>query len=761
MARKPTYEELEQRVKELENEAFERKRVDEALRESEAKYRTLVEQLPSAIYIAAIDEASTTLFISPQVEEILGFRPDEWKKDNDIWLMQIHPDDRKRVLAEVEASHKIGGRFLSEYRMTTRDDRTIWIRDQAKIVQNDEGRPLFLQGMMSDITDLKQAQEALRENEEKYHSIFDNIQDVYYEATLDGIILEVSPSVEAVSRYKREELIGRSLYNVYVDPIKRDEFARELLKNGKVTGYEVLLKDKDGSEGYCSITAKLKNDKYGNHVKIIGSLHNITKRKRMEEALRESEAQKQAILDASIDSLRYVDKDMKIIWANKTAAMRGDMSPEELVGQACHKVFIDRETPCEGCPTVRARETGKIERAVMYQPKAKGVAGGSYWDNYSVPLKNIGGDIVSFIQIARNITDEKQAMDALRESEETLDAINASSPVGIALVRKRILDWTNKAMYHMLGYEEGSLLGKTARVLYPDDEEYDRVGRVLYPGIGETGMGQTETQLVKKDGSIIHCYIQMCALSPSDPDKGAIAAVMDITGRKLAEEHIHTLTQQLMQAQENERQMISRELHDRVGQDLSSLRIGLDTLIDNQPGVLPETRQRVSELSKLLQDSIMVIRDLSYDLRPPSLDQLGLVRTILQYAHDFSEKTGLSVDFTSAGMDHLRLDSDTEINLYRLVQEGLMNIQKHADARHVSIRLVASYPNIILRIEDDGKGFDVKERLVTALNEKRMGLRSMEERVSLLEGKIRIQSRSGKGTKVLIEVPYEEKKSES
>jgi PAS domain S-box-containing protein len=761
MAKKPTYEELEQRIKELGNEAFERKKTEEALRESESKYRTLVEQLPSAIYIAAIDEASTTLFISPQVEEILGFRPDEWKKDNDIWLIQIHPDDRERVLAEVEASHKIGGSFLSEYRMTTRDGRTIWIRDQAKIVQDDEGRPLFLQGMMSDITDLKQAQEALRESEEKYRNIFENVQDVYYEVTLDGIILEISPSIKDVSRYKRAELIGKSLYDIYIDPRNRDKFVKELLKNGNVTDYEILLKDKDGSQLYCSITAKLVSDKHGNPAKIIGSMHNITERKLAEKELRHSEAQKKAILDASIDSLRYVDKDMKIIWANKTAALGVDMSPEELVGQACHKVFTDRETPCEGCPTVRARETGKIERAVMYQPKAKGVAGGSYWDNYSVPLKNIGGDIVSFIQIARNITDEKQAMDALRESEETLDAINASSPVGIALVRKRILDWTNKAMYHMLGYEEGSLLEETARVLYPNDEEYDRVGRILYPGIGETGMGQTETRLVKKDGGIIHCYIQMCALNPSDPDKGVIVAVMDITDRKLAEEHIHTLTQQLMQAQENERQMISRELHDRVGQDLSTLRIGLDTLIDNQPGVLPETRQRVSELSKMLQDSIMVIRDLSYDLRPPSLDQLGLVRTILQYAHDFSEKTGLSVDFTSAGMDHLRLDFDTDINLYRLVQEGLMNIQKHADARHVSIRLVASYPNIILRIEDDGKGFDVKERLVTALNEKRMGLRSMEERVNLLEGKIRIQSRPGKGTKVLIEVPYEEKKSES
>ena len=164
-------------------------------------------------------------------------------------------------------------------------------------------------------------------------------------------------------------------------------------------------------------------------------------------------------------------------------------------------------------------------------------------------------------------------------------------------------------------------------------------------------------------------------------------------------------------------------------------------------------RQKVAQLSKILQDSINSVRDIAYDLRPSSLDQLGLVRTIYQYCEDFSEKTGLKVDFTSAGMDELKLNFDTEINLYRLVQESLNNIIKHADAKSVTIKLVASFPKIILRIEDDGKGFDIRNRLVAAFNEKRMGLRSMEERVSLLRGKMKINSRPEEGTKIFIEVP--------
>ena len=111
-------------------------------------------------------------------------------------------------------------------------------------------------------------------------------------------------------------------------------------------------------------------------------------------------------------------------------------------------------------------------------------------------------------------------------------------------------------------------------------------------------------------------------------------------------------------------------------------------------------------------------------------------------------------------MKNLKLDFDTEINLYRLVQEGLTNIQKHASASHVTIRLVAVSPNIILRIEDNGKGFDVQKRLANLTKEKRMGIRSMDERVKLLQGKMALQSKPMKGTKIYIKFPYKFKKGQ-
>ena len=180
----------------------------------------------------------------------------------------------------------------------------------------------------------------------------------------------------------------------------------------------------------------------------------------------------------------------------------------------------------------------------------------------------------------------------------------------------------------------------------------------------------------------------------------------------------------------------------------------METLFKNQPTIV---KKEVEQLSDILQRSIASVRDMAYDLRPPGLDQLGLVKTLYLYCEDFSSSNSVEIDFAAAGMDQLNLGYETEINIYRLIQEALNNIKRHAGANRVTIRLVASSPDIVIRIKDNGKGFDVNDRRKRALKEKRMGLQSMVERVRLLEGKINIQSKPNKGTYILIEIPLKEK----
>jgi PAS domain S-box-containing protein len=604
----------------------------------------------------------------------------------------------------------------------------------------------------------------LQESEVKYRTIFENIQDIYFETSVDGVLLEVSPSVERLFGYQREGFIGTSLHDIYANPSDRYVVIEELLKHGKLNDHEIFLKDANGFTKYCLVTAALVRGEHNEPVKIVGSLRNITDRKRAENALRESEAQKLAILEASIDRIRYVDKDMRVIWANTAAASGLNISVEDLKGRRCYEVLIGRDTPCEGCPTAKAMETGEVQRTVMYQPKMNGIEGESYWDAYCVPIKDSAGEILSYLQVSRNVTEEKRTALALLEKENTLRAILDASPVGIGLARDRAAVWANRAMYDLLGYEEKEIFsnGRTTRLFYPDDEEFDRLGQELFSTLKDTGIVRMDTKWARKDGKVLDCYVQATLLDPSDPGKGIIVTALDITDRKEVDDRIHWLTHEMIRVQENERQRISRELHDRVAQELSMSKIITDQLLQSQKEAEPpEVGQEIAKISGALQAAIHTVRNLAYDLRPPMLDDMGLVHAVLHYCDEFSERTGLTIEFSSAGLENVAPDPDTAINLYRLIQEGLNNIHKHAEAARARVKLVGAFPNIILRIEDDGKGFDVDARRSVSTHEKRMGLQSMEERVHLLSGKLDIQSRPMKGTKIIVRIPVKETKRDA
>jgi PAS domain S-box-containing protein len=478
----------------------------------------------------------------------------------------------------------------------------------------------------------------------------------------------------------------------------------------------------------------------------------ISKRKQAEAKLRQQKDYLNSLLETIPNPVFYKDVHGKYSGCNRAFEDFIGKPRSEIVGKTVYDIG----------PIEIADKYYEMDAALFDKPgkqhyewklkRADGALRDVIFDKATINDAN--GNVVGLVGVISDITERKQSEQALRKSESTLKAILAASSIGICLVRNRTLEWTNPAMYRIWGYEMDSLLGQSTKILYADVEEYKRIGREFYRAIEKHGVGNIETQWVTGNGEKIDCYLQGCQLDPSDSTKGIIVAAMDITERKRIEGLVHNLSQMLIEAQENERKMISYELHDSIAQNLSYLKINCDTFFDNRTGISSELTEKMGKQSKLIAQTIVAVRELSYGLHPPSLDQLGITQTIFQLCEEFSDATGLRVDFIPTGMHALKHDPSLEINIYRLIQEGLNNIRKHADASQVKIVLIASYPNILLRIQDDGKGFDVKAREAELDGTKRMGLRSMTERVNLLQGIIKIKSRPTQGTKIFIKIPF-------
>lgn len=368
-------------------------------------------------------------------------------------------------------------------------------------------------------------------------------------------------------------------------------------------------------------------------------------------------------------------------------------------------------------------------------------------------LMELADDLAYGLMTFRLQVERETVQADLKNSEEQYRSLFNGVPVGIyrASTDGKIID-ANPALMKILGSTDASDLQSVNFMKnYLSDDE----ARRLSAEVRHTGkVDNFEARIRNFQGQTLWISLKLQAVY--DNEKSRIlyveGAVEDITQRKRSEEHIHSLTQELIKAQEGERQRIARDLHDHVAQNLGALKITCETLFMNQLENPEQMKKSISNFSGILSESISSVRDIAYNLRPPNLDQMGLIRTIAQYCDDFADKSKMNVDFFSAGMEHINLDFDMEINLYRLIQEALNNIKKHSEAGHVVVRIVASSPDIIVRIEDDGKGFEVEQRMFDALHEKRMGLKSMEERVSLLGGTMSIKSRLNEGTKIVIKV---------
>ena len=232
---------------------------------------------------------------------------------------------------------------------------------------------------------------------------------------------------------------------------------------------------------------------------------------------------------------------------------------------------------------------------------------------------------------------------------------------------------------------------------------------------------------------------------------GAVVTFTDITERKKAEEIRSLLLEQVISAQEEERGRIARELHDETGQSLTALLVGLKTV--GAAHTLEEAKGWAESLRAVASLALHEVGRLAWGLRPSVLDDLGLLATLERYATEYADSYAIAVDLKTKGFGGVRLPFYIETTLYRIMQEALTNIAKHAAAQSVSIILEQDDSTVQMIVEDDGRGFDVDETLQTPGTSRGLGLHGMQERAILLNGTLAIRSKPGAGTAIAVRIP--------
>ena len=266
-----------------------RKKAVDELRASHRSINTLISNIQGLVYRCKNDKQFTALFLSDGIKELTGYIPEDLIENKKISFNEIiHKDDQDYVWSEIQNALNSREHWEITYRIIKKSGEIRWVWEKGEGIFLSDGKLEFLEGFITDITSHHNTEESLRKSEEKYRRIFENVQDVYYETSMEGKIIEVSPSINTLSRheYDVKDLIGRSMDEFYSDPQRRLIIMQELKDKGFVSDFEVTLKNKSGLHYPCSISSKLLYDKGGKPEKIIGSIRDISDRKNASDALK-------------------------------------------------------------------------------------------------------------------------------------------------------------------------------------------------------------------------------------------------------------------------------------------------------------------------------------------------------------------------------------------------------------------------------------------------------------------------------------------
>jgi len=525
----------------------------------------------------------------------------------------------------------------------------------------------------------------------------------------------------------------------------------------------------DGEIGWMHAIGTTSMDEEGNVTKLFGTAQDITELKKTEQAMHEKTLQAQRLadeLELIMDSVPglifFKDMENRIIRANKFLAEAHQMTKEQLKGTSCFELFPREMAQAyfdDDMEVIRSRRP-KLNIEEPWE-----TAYGTRWINTSkIPYLNERGEVAGVIGLSLDITERKRAEDALRESEEKYRSLVESTEDSIYLVdRNCAYLFMNKSHLSRFGVKANEVLGRRYDHFHSKDETKEfkeRVNEVIKTGESSRYVYQSD-----RAGGY---YLR--TLSPVRDVEGSIAAVTviskDITeiiraeedlrqaNEKLSREHYQrkVLSKRLIDLLEKDRRQVAMELHDHIGQILTSLKIDIEML---HRKLEPENRALEAQITVAQERTIQALRDIkniSQGLRPSMLDKLGLVPSLRELFNQIQKQTDIEIRFFSRNVPK-RFAPEKELAVFRIAQEATTNTIKYAGAKQVFVNLVKKGEGLSLSVEDDGIGFDPKRVMQPAGEGPPLGLLVMRERAEQLGGEFILESQAGKGTHILVEIP--------
>jgi len=615
----------------------------------------------------------------------------------------------------------------------------------------EDGKPCGAVGAFVDITEHKRAEDALRQSEERLRLAAQAGKMFAYEwdATTD-VVVRSPESAKILGIDEATHLTGQQIL-AKVHPGDRERLLSAVAELSPEKPYLEItyrMERPDGTEIWVERNSRAQFDGQGRMQRIVGMVADITERKRVELALRESEERLHLAFQAggmyayewdpltdrgtrTAECINILGKDAPLQITRRELSAR--VHPDDREQFAANPSQITPEHPNSHMTYRVLRHDGSV---IWLEKRAR-----AFFDEQGRMLRMIG--------VVADVTARKHAEEALRESEERFRLVANTAPVMIWMsgpdkqcnyFNQPWLDFTGRAIESELGngWAEGVLLEDFKTCLETYTNAFDRREKF-----------SMEYRLRRYDGEYRWVLdIGVPRFNQDGSFAGYIGSCLDVTERKRAEEALSSVSRRLIEAQEQERTRIARELHDDIGQRLALLTIELEQLRQNSPDLPAEVRRRFGELQTLTSEIATDVQSLSHELHSSRLEYLGIAAAMKAFCKEFANQQNVEVVFAHDEVPRT-LPQEISLCLFRVLQEALQNAVKHSGMRHFDVELHYASDAIDLNVRDSGRGFDVEG----AMQAQGLGLISMAERLKLVGGQLSIDSQSQRGTTIRASVP--------